>query len=302
MDQTTKSGVLLALAAYGSWGIAPIYFKLMQTVPAIEILAHRVVWSFLLTLILIGLLRKRRALTTALRSRRVKLTLLASTVLIGFNWGLFIWSVNSGNLLSASLGYYINPLINIFLGVLFLGERLDRVRTLAASLCAAAVMFEIVRFGSLPWVALGLACSFGLYGLVRKRLAVDSFTGMALETGLLLPLAIGYLLLSSSPSTDLTNNSTSLNLLLLAAGPVTMLPLLCFTAAANRISLTALGFFQYIAPTGMLLLAVFVFGEALSSGTLITFGLIWAALALVSFDSVKRLRSARAAALVQVGD
>lgn len=299
MDQTTRSGVLLALAAYGFWGTAPIYFKLMQTVPATEILAHRVVWSFLLTLVLIVLLSKRRALTTALRSRRARWSLLASTILIGFNWGLFIWSVNSDHLLSASLGYYINPLINIFLGVLFLGERLDRVRSIAAGLCAAAVIFEIVRFGSLPWVALGLACSFGLYGLVRKRLALDSFTGMALETGLLLPLAIGYLLLSSSPTTDLTTNPASLNLLLLAAGPVTMLPLLCFTAAANRISLTALGFFQYIGPTGMLLLAVFVYGETLSSGTLLTFSLIWAALALVSFDSVNRLRQARAASAVR---
>lgn len=301
MDQTAKSGVLLALVAYGSWGIAPIYFKLMQTLPAIEILAHRVVWSFLLTLVLIALLRKRSALTAALRSRRARWSLLASTLLIACNWGLFIWAVNNDHMLSASLGYYINPLINIFLGILFLGERLDRVRSIAAGLCAAAVIFEIVSFGSLPWLALVLACSFGLYGLVRKRLAVDSFTGMALETGLLLPLAIGYLLFSSSPTTDLTANPASLNLLLLAAGPVTMLPLLCFTAAANRISLTTLGFFQYIAPTGMLLLAVFVYGETLSSGTLLTFGLIWAALALVSFDSVKKLRRVRATAAVQAG-
>lgn len=293
MDQTTRSGVLLATAAYGLWGIAPVYFKFIQRIPPAEILSHRVVWSFLLTLVLIALLRKRNALITALRSRRARWTLLASTVLIGSNWGLFIWAVNSDRMLSASLGYYINPLINIFLGVLFLGERLDRVRIVAAALCAAAVTFEVIQFGSLPWVALGLASSFGLYGLVRKRLAVDSFTGMALETGILMPLAITYLLVSSNPSTDLTTNPASLNLLLLAAGPVTMLPLLCFTAAANRISLTALGFFQYIGPTGMLLLAVFVYGETLSSGTLLTFSLIWTALALVSFDSVKRLRRAR---------
>lgn len=300
MDQTAKRGALLALAAYGFWGMTPIYFKLLETVPPLEIVAHRVVWSFLFTLFLIVILRKRRALAVALKSRKTRLTLLLSTVLIAINWGLFIWAVNSKHMLSASLGYYINPLVNIFLGMLFLGERLDRVRSIAAAFCAAAVLFELIRFGSLPWIALVLAGSFGLYGLVRKRLAVDSFTGMALETGLLLPLAAGYLLFSQSPSTQLAANPAWLNALLLAAGPVTMFPLLCFTAAANRISLTALGFFQYLAPSGMFLLAVFVYGETLSSGKLITFGLIWTALALLAFDSVRKIRQSRTAISAQV--
>ncbi len=297
MDQTAKSGALLALAAYGFWGMTPIYFKLLETVPAPELVAHRVIWSFLFTLFLIVVLRRRRALAVALRSRKTRLTLLLSTVLIAINWGLFIWAVNSKHMLSASLGYYINPLVNIFLGMLFLGERLDRARSIAAALCAAAVVFELIRFGSLPWVALALASSFGLYGLVRKKLAVDSFTGMALETGLLLPLAAGYLLFSQSPTTDLTANPAWLNALLLAAGPITMFPLLCFTAAANRISLTAMGFFQYVGPSGMFLLAVFVYGETLSSGKLMTFGLIWTALALLAFDSLKKMRQSAAAAV-----
>ncbi|MFC6671577.1 EamA family transporter RarD [Marinobacterium aestuariivivens] len=292
MDQTAKSGALFAITAYTLWGIAPVYFKLMQSIPATEILAHRVIWSFLLTLGLIWLLKKRAVLMSVLRSRRARWALLASTTLIGVNWGIFIWAVNSNYMLSASLGYYINPLINILLGMLFFRERLDRVRTIAAVLCVAAVLFELVQFGRLPWIALVLATSFGLYGLVRKKLGADSFSGMALETGLMLPLALGYLLWSASPTTDLAANPTWTNALLFLAGPVTMVPLLCFAAAANRISLTALGFFQYIGPSGMFLLAVFVYGEPLSPGKLVTFGLIWTALAILAVDSLVKLRRA----------
>ncbi|NVK44649.1 MAG: EamA family transporter RarD [Oceanospirillaceae bacterium] len=292
MNLTAKSGALLAITAYSLWGIAPVYFKLLQSVPATEILAHRVLWSFVLTLGLIVLLRRRDELMATLRSRRALLALLASTTLIGVNWGIFIWAVNHNYMLSASLGYYINPLINILLGMLFFRERLDRVRTIAALLCVAAVLFELVQFGRLPWIALALATTFGLYGLVRKKIGVSSFTGMALETGIMLPLAAAYLLLINSPTSDLASNPAWINLLLFAAGPVTMVPLMCFAAAANRISLTALGFFQYIGPSGMFLLAVFVYDEPLSPGKLVTFGLIWSALALLTFDSLLKLRRA----------
>ncbi len=293
MDESTRKGTLFALAAYTIWAVMPVYFKLMQSVPAAEILAHRIVWSFVLTLGLIALFRQRDLLMAALRSRRARWALLASTTLIGLNWGVFIWAVNNNYMLSASLGYYINPLINIMLGMIFFRERLDRVRSLAAGLCLVAVAFELIQFGRLPWLALFLATSFGLYGLVRKKLGVDSFTGMALETGLLLPLAIGYWLFSTSPTSDLLANSAWINALLFAAGPVTMVPLLCFAAAANRISLTALGFFQYIAPSGMFLLAVFVYDEVLGPGKLITFGLIWLALAILTVDSLYKLRRRR---------
>lgn len=291
MEKTAKSGAIFALTAYGLWGIVvPVYFKMIQAVPATEILAHRVIWSFILTLGLIALLGKRDLLTEALGSRRMRSALLLSAVLIGVNWGLFIWAVNNEHMLSASLGYYINPLVSIFLGMLFLRERLDRARAIAAALCLIAVIFEVIQFGRLPWIALVLAFSFGFYGLVRKKLGVDSFTGLALETGALLPLALGYLLWSDSPTTDLITNPAWINALLFASGPITMIPLLCFTAAANRISLTALGFFQYIAPSGMLLLGVFVYGEALDAEKLVTFGLIWMALVLLVFDSLKNLK------------
>lgn len=289
MISATRSGAFYALTAYILWSVAPIYFKIMNDVAAAELLSHRIIWSFLLTLGLIFLFRKRAALMTALRSSRTRWNLLASTILIGFNWGLFIWAVQSNYMLSASLGYYINPLINILLGMIFFRDRLDRVRTIAALLCVAAVAFELIQFGRLPWVALLLATSFALYGLVRKKIGVDSFTGMALETGLLLPVAAGYLLFTTSPTSNLIENTWSINLLLFAAGPVTMVPLMCFAAAANRISLTALGFFQYIAPSGMFLLAVFVYGETLSPGKLVTFGLIWTALLLLTLDSLHTL-------------
>lgn len=293
MDNASRSGTFFALTAFLLWAGGPLYFKLLQSVPAAEILSHRVIWSFLLTVGIILAFNKRAALMAALRSRSSRWALLASTTLIAFNWGIFIWAVNSNYILSASLGYYINPLINILFGMLFFRERLGRVRTLAALLCIAAVLFELIQFGRLPWIALMLASSFGLYGLVRKKLGVDSFTGMALETGLLLPVAFGYLLISTSDTTNLFANTAWTNFLLFASGPVTMVPLMCFAAAANRISLTALGFFQYIAPSGMFLLAVFVYNEPLTPGKLVTFGLIWTALAILTIDSMVQWRRSR---------
>ncbi|MCH8532554.1 MAG: EamA family transporter RarD [Saccharospirillum sp.] len=290
MDNTARNGALYALTAYSLWAVAPIYFKVMQAVPAIEILANRVIWSFLLTLGMVLLMKKRHVLISTLKSSRARWALLASTLLIGFNWGLFIWAVNANFMLSASLGYYINPLINILFGMIFFKDKLGKVRTLAAGLCLIAVLFEVIQFGRLPWIALMLATSFALYGLVRKKLGVDSFTGMTLETGLLLPVAAVYLWFSTSPTSSHFDNSLTINLLLFAAGPITMVPLMCFAAAANRISLTALGFFQYIAPSGMFLLAVFVYGETLTTAKLITFALIWTALAILSIDSLNNLR------------
>jgi chloramphenicol-sensitive protein RarD len=196
-------------------------------------------------------------------------------------------------MLSASLGYYINPLISILLGVIFFKEKLDRVRKAAVVLCFCAVVFEVIQFGSLPWIALVLSITFAFYGLVRKKVAVDSFTGMAIETAIMLPFALMYLMWSTSPSANIFDNSASVNWLLFAAGPVTMVPLMCFAAAANRVSMVTLGFFQYIGPTGMFFLAVFLYDEPLSPEKLITFILIWSALAILILDSIRRLRSTR---------
>lgn len=293
MQTSSRSGIFYALTAFTLWAIAPIYFKEMSFVPATEILAHRVIWSCVLVLVLIVILRYTEALKTVLQSRKVLLAMLGSTLLIGLNWGTFIWAVQNNKMLSASLGYYINPLISILLGVIFFKETLDRVKKAAVALCFCAVVFEVIQFGSLPWIALILAISFGFYGLIRKKIAVDSFTGMAIETAFMLPIALIYLALSTSPTANMFDNSATINWLLFAAGPVTMVPLMCFAAAANRVSMVTLGFFQYIGPTGMFFLAVFLYDEPLSPEKLTTFILIWSALAMLIFDSVRRLRHPR---------
>ncbi len=293
MQTSSRSGIFYALTAFTLWAIAPIYFKEMSFVPAQEVLAHRVIWSCILVLVLIVLLRYTEALKTVLQSRKVLLAMLGSTLLIGLNWGTFIWAVQNNKMLSASLGYYINPLISILLGVIFFKETLDRVKKAAVALCFCAVVFEVIQFGSLPWIALILAISFGFYGLIRKKIAVDSFTGMAIETAFMLPIALIYLVLSTSPTANMFDNSATINWLLFAAGPVTMVPLMCFAAAANRVSMVTLGFFQYIGPTGMFFLAVFLYDEPLSPEKLTTFILIWSALAMLIFDSVRRLRYPR---------
>ena len=298
MQTSSKSGIFYALTAFTLWAIAPIYFKEMSFVPATEILAHRVIWSCVIVLVLILLLRYTDAIKTVLQSRKMLLAMLVSTVLIAVNWGTFIWAIQNNKMLSASLGYYINPLISILLGVVFFKDKLDRVRKAAVVLCFCAVAFEVIQFGSLPWIALVLAVTFGFYGLVRKKVAVDSFTGMAIETALLLPFALTYLMLSPSPSANMFENSATLNWLLFTAGPVTMIPLMCFAAAANRVSMVTLGFFQYIGPTGMFFLAVFLYDEPLSPEKLTTFVLIWSALAMLIFDSIRRMRKVKTSAII----
>lgn len=302
MQTSSKSGILYALTAFTLWAIAPIYFKEMSFIPAQEILAHRIIWSCLLVMILIVLLRYTDALKVVLRSPKTLAAMLISTALIAFNWGIFIWAIQNNKILSASLGYYINPLISILLGVMFFKDKLDRVKKAAVALCFCAVAFEVIQFGSLPWIALILATTFGFYGLVRKKVAVDSFTGMAIETAILLPFALVYLILSDSPSANMFENTSTVNWLLFASGPITMVPLMCFAAAANRVSLVTLGFFQYIGPTGMFILAVFLYGEPLSPEKLTTFVLIWSALAMLIVDSIRRIRKTKSAKLIDSND
>ncbi|WP_133010820.1 EamA family transporter RarD [Marinomonas flavescens] len=293
MPQSSQSGIFYALTAFTLWAIAPVYFKFMSFIPTTEILAHRVIWSCLIVLILILAMRKADKLKQVFTSKKTLLAMLLSTVLIGINWGTFIWAIGSNQLLSASLGYYINPLISILLGMIFFKEKLDPVRKAAVVLCFAAVAFEVIKFGSLPWVALVLAITFGFYGLVRKKVAIDSFTGMAVETLLMLPVALVYMFTVHTSTSNMLENPSLTNWLLFAAGPITMIPLMCFAAAANRVSLVTLGFFQYIGPSGMFILAVFLYDEPLSPEKLTTFALIWSALALLIFDSIRQLRNAK---------
>lgn len=288
-DQSAR-GALLALCAYLLWGLAPVYFKQLLDVPAPEILAHRVVWSILLLLGLITALGYWTRVRALLRQPRLLLLLLVSSVVIGTNWLVFIWAVNNNHILDASLGYYINPLLNIVLGMVFLQERYRPLQWLAVGLAALGVLIQLLVFGSLPWVALVLALSFGTYGLIRKQVPVDPFTGLLLETSVLLIPAVLWLWGLDSATGNLSANSTSLNLLLLAAGLITTIPLLLFSGAARRLQLSTLGFFQYLAPSLALLLGVLVYEEAFTTDKAITFALIWIALVVYSLDGIRQRR------------
>ncbi|EOY4402794.1 TPA: EamA family transporter RarD [Klebsiella michiganensis] len=292
----TRVGILLALAAYFIWGIAPAYFKIIYYVPADEILTHRVIWSFFFMVALISISRQWPQVKRLLKTPKKVFLLALSAVLVGGNWLLFIWAVNNHHMLEASLGYFINPLVNILLGMIFLGERFRRMQWLAVLLAACGVLVQLWTFGSLPIIALGLAFSFAFYGLLRKKIAVDAQTGMLFETLWLLPVAAIYLFgIADSPTSHMGQNSWSLNLLLMAAGVVTTIPLLCFTGAATRLRLSTLGFFQYIGPTLMFLLAVTFYGEVPGADKMVTFAFIWVALAIFVMDAVYTIRRTRRA-------
>lgn len=290
----TRQGVLLALAAYFIWGIAPAYFKVIWFVPADEILTHRIIWSFFFMIALISVSRQWRQVKQLLKTPKKIFLLALSATLVGGNWLLFIWSVNNHHLLEASLGYFINPLVNILLGMIFLGERFRRMQWIAVVLAATGVLVQLWAFGSLPVISLGLAFSFAFYGLIRKKIAVDAQTGMLVETLWLLPVAAIWLFgIANSETSHMMQNTWSLNLLLMAAGVVTTVPLLCFTGAATRLRLSTLGFFQYIGPTLMFLLAVGFYDEHPGADKMVTFAFIWVALAVFVVDALYTQRRGR---------
>lgn len=288
------SGVLYAAGAFVIWGLSPAYWKALQAVPAIEIVAHRVVWSFVFLVGLTVFQRRMPEVVAAARSGRTLLILSVTTLLVSANWLLYIWAVNAGYLLQASLGYYINPLVNVLLGVLFLRERLRRPQAIAVFLALAAVLLRTVSFGQFPWIALTLGFSFGVYGLIRKVASVGSLAGLTVETMLLTPGAVAALIhFEHSGAAGLLHGGTAQDLLLLGTGVITAVPLLFFNLGARRINLSTVGLLQYIAPTFMFLLAVLVYGEPFSITQLLTFALIWSALAIYSVDSVRSYSKAR---------
>ncbi|WP_281260992.1 EamA family transporter RarD [Agarilytica rhodophyticola] len=288
----------MAISAYILWALSPVYFKALSFISATEILAHRVLGATLFLVAIVFLFKRYNRFKGIWGNSRILVGLALSTILIAINWGIFIWSVHNNLLLSASLGYFINPLFSILFGMLFLREKLDFLSKCAAGLCLFAVVLELFTFGSLPLVALILAFSFASYGLVRKKLGLDSLTGLTVETGLLFPFALAYLIFSDSPSLDFTSFSWQHSVLILMAGPVTAVPLIFFAAAANRISLTSMGFFQYIVPTSIFLLAVMVYDETLRIERLLTFIFIWLALLLLIFNSIRKTMKKRSLAYV----
>ncbi|WP_038909235.1 EamA family transporter RarD [Dickeya oryzae] len=289
-----RQGVLFALGAYILWGIAPIYFKQIRQVPANEILGHRIIWSFFFMLLLLTLSRNWGAVRNACRQPRQLLLLAITAILVACNWLTYIWAVNHNHMLEASLGYFINPLVSVLLGMLFLGERFRPTQWLAMLLAVCGVLVQLWVLGSLPVIALTLAFSFGVYGLLRKKIAIDGQTGMLFETLWLLPAALVYLeWLADSPTSQFSQNPLSLNLLLMASGVVTTVPLLLFTAAAVRLRLSTLGFFQYLAPTLTFLLAILVYGETITPDRLVTFAFIWLALGVFTLDALYTQRRLR---------
>ncbi|MCD5995317.1 EamA family transporter RarD [Pseudomonas sp. CDFA 602] len=280
-----RRGYILGLSAYAIWGLFPIYFKAISAVPAIEIIIHRVLWSALFGSIVL-MFWKHPGWWRDLRNNPQRLAVLAlSGSLIAANWIVYVWAVNNGRMLEASLGYYINPLVNVLLGMLLLGERLRRLQWLAVVLAATGVAQQVWQVGSLPWVSLVLPLTFGFYGLIRKKAPVAALPGLVVETWMLVPLALIWLALNPMAlSAQPEFWTTSQAIWLAAAGPVTLVPLVCFNAAARHLPFTTLGFLQYLAPTLVLLLAVLFYDEHLSTSTIITFACIWAGLAIYSID------------------
>jgi len=291
IQNSTSAGVLYALGAYGIWGVAPVYWKALVAVPATQILAHRVLWSMLVGFLLILLTRRAAELRSVLRSRRHVLPMLASAAFIGTNWITFIWAVATDRVLDTSLGYYINPLISVVLGMVFLGERLRPWQIVAVLLAGGGVLQMALALGTLPWISLVLAVTFALYGLVRKVAPVMPVVGFTVETSLLAPLGGAYLLFVHATGEGAAMPASGeAKLLLACSGLFTAAPLLCFNSAAKRLRLSTVGLFQYIAPSMAFVLAVVLYREPFTGTHGITFACVWLALAIYSIDSARAAR------------
>ncbi|WP_404455893.1 EamA family transporter RarD [Oceanobacillus kapialis] len=277
-----QTGILLTAGAYLLWGFLPIYWKAVNHVSAGEILAHRIIWSFIFMLLLIALLRKwptvRKECKAILTNKKQLIAIMFASIMITLNWLIFIWAVNSDHVLQASLGYYINPLISILLGILVLKETLTKRQLFSFILAGAGVLFLTVSYGVFPWVSLLLAMTFGLYGLFKKRLNVGAFASLTIETMFITPFAVIYLFILPENVFHTNTFLEASNLVLIGAGIVTAVPLLLFAGGARRIPLAMIGFLQYIAPTIMLILGVFVYNETFTTAHLVAFSFIWIAL------------------------
>lgn len=292
MSRETRLGLLYASGAFLLWGAVPVYWKTLQHVPALEILAHRVVWGLVFVAVWMTIRGRWQDFRAVFGRPRTVAALLASTVFIATNWGLFVYAVVTDRVLATSLGYYINPLVNVLLGLVVLGERLNRRQWFAVALAAFAVFLLTVRAGELPWISLVLPVSFGFYSLLRKTVHADAVVGLTFETAALAPLAVGLLLRQEHLGVGaLGHRGLTMDLLLVAAGLVTAVPLILFTLGVRRIPLSTAGLLQYIAPTCTFLLAVLLYGEPFTPTHALSFGLIWTALVIYSLDLRARLRA-----------
>jgi chloramphenicol-sensitive protein RarD len=291
MKSQIQRGLPYGLAAYGLWGIIPIYFKkLTEFADSYEILCHRVIWSALLLAIVLTGLFRWKVLAAALSRPRSAGALLASSLLIGANWFIYIYSVETQRVMHSSLGYFVTPLVNVAFGVFLLGERIRRLQGIALAFGAAGLVFLAAQADEFPWISLALAATFSSYGLLRKITEVDAIVGLAIETFLLVPPALWYLAAQGHAWQQTQGGD---HFLLILTGPATVLPLFCFVMAARLLPLTYIGFLQYIAPSLQFLVAVFLFGEPLDGRKLAAFSLVWAGLVIFTWDAWKRRAAQR---------
>ena len=289
MTGTRSAGALAAVTAFFIWGLFPLFWRLLGDVPALQLLAHRAVWCAVAVWLLL-LVRGDLAWLRGLAARLVGL-LAVGGVLISVNWGVYVWAVVTGHVIDTSLGYFITPLVSVVIAVGVLGERLQAVQRVAVALVAAGVLYLAWQLGAPPWIALALAFSFGTYGLVRKLAPFDSIRGLAVESGVMFPPAVAYLLwCEHSGQGAFLHGHWRDDLLLIAGGPITAVPLVLFAYGAQRVSMLALGIMQYVAPSVALVLGILVFHEPFGGARQVAFGCIWAALILFSIDALRRYR------------
>ena len=285
-----RLGQIYAVLAFLFWGaIAPIYFKQVASVDPVEVLIHRILWSFLLLIPLLFISKQVETFRNLIKDLQKIKYLAISTFFISLNWLVFIWAVSNDKIMETALGYYINPLVNVLLGYLFFSERMTKNQYIAIFIAFLAVFYQLIALGEIPIISLVLAFSFGFYGMIRKKINVGSIVGLFVETLILAPFALVYLYFIISNNTiSFLNSSEYISLMLSLGGAITIIPLLLFNGAATRMRLTTLGFFQYIGPSCAFLLALFVYDEEFNFDKLITFSLIWFALVIFSLDSLKR--------------
>jgi chloramphenicol-sensitive protein RarD len=289
-EREHRRGIAYGLGAYGLWGLVPLYWPLLDAAGPLEILAHRIVWSLVLAGLLLVVLRKR-GWWRSIAGPRTLLLLTAAAGLIAVNWGVYIWAVNSGHVVEAALGYYINPILSVLLGVVVLRERMAVAQWVAVALAGVAVLVLAVEYGHPPWVSLVLAASFATYGFLKKRIDSGALETLTVESAVLTPVAVGYLLwLQATGALVFGHHGGGQSLLLASSGLVTLIPLLLFAAAATRLPLSTLGLLQYVAPTLQFVMGITYFGESMSPGRWVGFALVWLALVIMSTDGLVRAR------------
>jgi len=292
MHNEKTKGVLYAVTAYILWGILPIYWKLINSVSSIEILSNRIVWAFVFTILIIVVTKQWSELKIIAKDKKQMFYIFIASILIAINWGLYIWAVNSDKIVDASLGYYINPLIAVALGVVIFKEKLSHWTGAALIIASIGVIVKTVQYGKIPWISLGLAISFGLYGAIKKSVKANSIVGLTLETAMLTPVAAAYIVSRQVNGLGAFNTEGSLVIILLiGAGVVTAIPLLLFASSAKRLPLSLIGFTQYISPTISLLIGIFVYNEGFTTVDMIAFCFIWAAIVVYSFSQMSLAKS-----------